>query len=610
MGIPRGFLSTPLFRRFPKIHPGNESQNVQYETPGSGRDTFSKLERTSRIPHWVTPPVVKIIIPIFNQSQFLKSSIISVLEQDYKNLSITILDDGSTEPVKEIIDTFASDPRVSILSQTNQGLPESLARLSNVAYHEIPPAEFITWHSGDNEYEKNAISSLSSCLTANPDLSFCYSNVKLIDESGLFFEHSKYREIDQCSENTSQLLLDYPVHTLSSFNDNFINACFLSRLELDRLVPPYKKEDNGYEDYKHWLFLHLLAPGTHIGSRESLYRYRLHRESMTSTIPNHSLRERQSQMVRKSMIAQSMLHGEIPVTVNLQRDACSLDIETSRTVVKDHTIPDSLIKHLSGYTLKLATFDSLLHTSHKIILGTFPMQIQSSTSPGFLPASFVLPSFLLRARDRNLGAFENHGFQNGTLAVFTPAKPGHYSDGIIEIILRYPNTGIMLIAQSSEEREVADQIFLNSTCAENIRIIDTRQSEGTDSIANPALLHALGSVDAILSLSTFDPYFNSKNNQNEYHPIFDQIDFCAETALAAAVKRPLLAPINLHPKTKSPSRTHPHIYPWHKELELPELSGLKTELHDCSCDAVLRSFDKHTRVKQIASKILFDWLDL
>jgi glycosyltransferase involved in cell wall biosynthesis len=601
-----------MFNRFLNKHSGNGSQIVLHETLGSRVDTFLKIERTTQIPDWITPPAVKINIPIYNQSKFLKSSIISVLRQDYKNLSITILDDGSTEPIKEIINPFTSDPRVNILSQTNQGLPESLTRLSSRAYKEIPPAEFITWHSGDNEYEENAISSLCSFLIANPDLSFCYANVRLIDETGVFFEHSKYREIDQCSENSSQLSLDYPVHTISSFNDNFINACFLSRLELDKLTPPYRKEDNGFEDYKHWLFLHLLAPGSHIGSSKPLYRYRLHRESMTSTLSNHSLRERQSYMVKKSMLVKSILQGEIPITINLRRDTCSLEIESLPTIKRHKIIPDSLIKHLSRHTLKISTYDSLLHTSHQKILGTLPIQIQNG-STGFLPASFIVPDFLLRARNRNLGAFENHEFQNGTLAIFTPSRPENYADGLVKFIIKHQNTGIMLIAQSSEEREVADQIFLKSACAKNMRIIDTRQSEGIDTILNPALLHALGSVDAILSLSTLNSYTDTEiegeNNLNGYHPIFDRIDFCAETVLASAVKRPLLLSTNLNSDIKHPSRTHPHVYPWNNELELPELSKLKTQINDCSCDAVLRSFDKNTRVKQIASKILFDWMD-
>jgi glycosyltransferase involved in cell wall biosynthesis len=71
-------------------------------------------------------PLISVLMPVYNNAAFLGQSIRSILDQTFEDFELIILDDGSTEPVWDVIDTF-QDPRlVRLRHPTNVGLPGSL----------------------------------------------------------------------------------------------------------------------------------------------------------------------------------------------------------------------------------------------------------------------------------------------------------------------------------------------------------------------------------------------------------------------------------------------------------------------------------------------------
>lgn len=72
-------------------------------------------------------PKVSVIIPIYNVQDYLKQCIESVLNQTLKNIEIILVNDGSTDNCKEIIEEYKSKySNIVVLYQNNQGV--SVAR--------------------------------------------------------------------------------------------------------------------------------------------------------------------------------------------------------------------------------------------------------------------------------------------------------------------------------------------------------------------------------------------------------------------------------------------------------------------------------------------------
>lgn len=70
---------------------------------------------------------ISVIIPVYNNKEYLKQCLTSARDQTYRNLEIICVDDGSTDGAQDIVDEYAScDDRFIVIHQDNQG--ESHAR--------------------------------------------------------------------------------------------------------------------------------------------------------------------------------------------------------------------------------------------------------------------------------------------------------------------------------------------------------------------------------------------------------------------------------------------------------------------------------------------------
>lgn len=71
-------------------------------------------------------PLVDIIMPVYNSEKTIRNSIESILKQTYKNWCLIIIDDGSTDNTRSIINGY-TDKRIKLIkSLNNNGVAASL----------------------------------------------------------------------------------------------------------------------------------------------------------------------------------------------------------------------------------------------------------------------------------------------------------------------------------------------------------------------------------------------------------------------------------------------------------------------------------------------------
>lgn len=70
---------------------------------------------------------ISVVMPVYNGSKYLREAIESILAQTYNNFELIIIDDGSMDNSKEIINEYAQkDNRINLISRANKGHVETL----------------------------------------------------------------------------------------------------------------------------------------------------------------------------------------------------------------------------------------------------------------------------------------------------------------------------------------------------------------------------------------------------------------------------------------------------------------------------------------------------
>ncbi len=100
----------------------------------------------------MTQPSVSIIIPAYNVQKYIERSIKSAIEQTLKDIEIIVVNDGSTDKTRDIIERLAKeDSRIVVINKENGGL--SSARNAGI---KIAQGEYIQHLDGDDWIEKDA----------------------------------------------------------------------------------------------------------------------------------------------------------------------------------------------------------------------------------------------------------------------------------------------------------------------------------------------------------------------------------------------------------------------------------------------------------------------
>jgi glycosyltransferase involved in cell wall biosynthesis len=210
----------------------------------------------------MTEPLISIVLPTYNGSEYIRASIESCLEQTFTNFELIIVNDCSTDNTPEIIAEYAEkDERIRIIHNgQNKKLPLSL----NAGF-DAARGKYHTWTSDDNYYSPDALQTLFEILEKHNEAGLVYTDYSIINDR---------------NEITGK----------RSFNDvynSFTNwlgcgACFLYKAVVYKTNNGYNPSAFLIEDYDFFMRAFLTYKFIYHPSFD-LYYYREHPASLTST---------------------------------------------------------------------------------------------------------------------------------------------------------------------------------------------------------------------------------------------------------------------------------------------------------------------------------------
>lgn len=122
-------------------------------------------------------PLVSIIVPSYQQASFLRDALDSILSQDYQPIEVLVLDGGSTDGSREILESygdkiwFRSGPDGGQCQAINEGFRRSRG-------------EIVAWLNSDDFYYPGAIAHAVDVLTQNPQVALVYGEGNLVARDG------------------------------------------------------------------------------------------------------------------------------------------------------------------------------------------------------------------------------------------------------------------------------------------------------------------------------------------------------------------------------------------------------------------------------------------
>jgi glycosyltransferase involved in cell wall biosynthesis len=211
-------------------------------------------------------PLVSVIIPAYNASSWIVETIDSVLSQDYQNIEIIVIDDGSTDDTRNIINTFGND--VKYFYKNNGG--QSSARNLALKYAK---GKYVAFIDSDDLWETNKLS-LQVELLESTGLKWVYSD-------GIAFDSSTKLELFKFSQKSEHYKGDILV--------NLFKSCFIPMPSVIVNNEVFQKvgffnEDNRFrnrEDWEMWIRIAESYPVAYIS--KELVKYRVHKNSVTGT---------------------------------------------------------------------------------------------------------------------------------------------------------------------------------------------------------------------------------------------------------------------------------------------------------------------------------------
>lgn len=203
-------------------------------------------------------PLVTVYITNYNYGRFIRQSIESVLKQTLENFEILIIDDGSTDQSRQIIEQYSDHPKITTIFQQNRGLNVT----NNIALR-ASRGKYIMRLDADDYLDAHALDIMSGVLEREPDAGLVFPDYFLVDDVGGVMDMVRRHNFDDVT------VLDQPAH----------GACTMFRKEALLEVDGYDESYRCQDGWDIWVRLidHFRVQNVNL----PLFYYRQHGENLT-----------------------------------------------------------------------------------------------------------------------------------------------------------------------------------------------------------------------------------------------------------------------------------------------------------------------------------------
>jgi len=197
-------------------------------------------------------PLVSVIVPAYNQAEYLPDALASVLNQTYSNWECIIVNDGSSDHTSQVAEEWCrKDHRFRFISLQNGGV--SNARNTAIS---IASGFYILPLDGDDKISDNYIDELVKIMNERPDVKVCYGQGEKFGIVSGVWNVAEY--------SLENLILSNMIHCSGLFRKTDFDA-----------VGGYDiKMHDGLEDWEFWINL-LKNGGKVVKSDAARFYYRV-----------------------------------------------------------------------------------------------------------------------------------------------------------------------------------------------------------------------------------------------------------------------------------------------------------------------------------------------
>ena len=125
-------------------------------------------------------PIVTVVVPAYNRVRYIERTVESVLRQTYPAVQLVVVDDGSTDGTRELLELYADRGQLTLLSHPNHENRGQSASINLGLEHAT--GDYLCILDSDDMFVPTKLEVQVRFLEAHPDIGLVYSNGHAVDQ--------------------------------------------------------------------------------------------------------------------------------------------------------------------------------------------------------------------------------------------------------------------------------------------------------------------------------------------------------------------------------------------------------------------------------------------